>query len=107
MNQFGMRRRRSAVQRSYSTRVEEFIETIPKTGALAGRVLTDQEHSYREVDLEYTQNYADAKTSVIEEIISRARTVAMEENDPTDVLHRHWFLFKGSYRVVVNSRDCS
>jgi GrpB-like predicted nucleotidyltransferase (UPF0157 family) len=30
----------------------------------------------------YTQNYADAKTFVIEEIISRARAVAMEENYP-------------------------
>jgi GrpB-like predicted nucleotidyltransferase (UPF0157 family) len=30
----------------------------------------------------YTQNYADAKTSVIEEIISRARALAMEENYP-------------------------
>jgi GrpB-like predicted nucleotidyltransferase (UPF0157 family) len=28
----------------------------------------------------YTQNYADAKTAVIEEIISRARAVAMEES---------------------------
>jgi hypothetical protein len=30
----------------------------------------------------YTQNYADAKTSVIEEILSRARARAMEENYP-------------------------
>ena len=30
----------------------------------------------------YAQNYADAKTSVIEEIISRACALAMDENDP-------------------------
>jgi uncharacterized protein YbjQ (UPF0145 family) len=30
--------------------------------------------------MKYTQNYADAKTAAIEEIISRARAVAAEES---------------------------